>query len=88
MPQKFVEADADQGRLHLLTVVIPARNEEGCIRSTVEHLDCRTAVKDYRPRLQLGRNSDCVAKPADGRAEVKAERNGKPLFVHLSLHMA
>lgn len=26
-------------RLRLLTVVIPARNEEGCIRSTVEHLD-------------------------------------------------
>jgi dolichol-phosphate mannosyltransferase len=25
--------------LELLTVVIPARNEEGCIRSTVEHLD-------------------------------------------------
>src|SRR5580658_4237783 len=25
--------------LRLLTVVIPARDEEGCIRSTVEHLD-------------------------------------------------
>ena len=27
------------GDLQLLTVVIPARNEEGCIRSTVAHLD-------------------------------------------------
>ena len=27
------------GRLELLSVVIPARNEAGCIRSTVEHLD-------------------------------------------------
>src|ERR1700683_5125672 len=26
-------------KLRLLTVVIPARDEEGCIRSTVEHLD-------------------------------------------------
>ena len=25
--------------LHLLSVVIPARNEEGCIQSTVQHLD-------------------------------------------------
>jgi dolichol-phosphate mannosyltransferase len=39
MPQKFVEADPDQGWLHLLTLVIPARNDERCIRSTVEHLD-------------------------------------------------
>jgi dolichol-phosphate mannosyltransferase len=39
MLQKLVEADPNQGRLRFLTVVIPARNEEGCIRSTVEHLD-------------------------------------------------
>src|SRR6516164_3667991 len=29
----------ESGNLELLTVVIPARNEAGCIRSTVEHLD-------------------------------------------------
>jgi dolichol-phosphate mannosyltransferase len=29
----------ESGDLELLTVVIPARNEAGCIRSTVEHLD-------------------------------------------------
>ncbi|MBV8905885.1 MAG: glycosyltransferase family 2 protein [Acidobacteriia bacterium] len=29
----------DAATLELLTVVIPARNEAGCIRSTVEHLD-------------------------------------------------
>ena len=28
-----------QGILHTLSVVIPARDEEGCIRSTVEHLN-------------------------------------------------
>lgn len=32
-------AQAKRGDLQLLTVVIPARNEEGCVRSTVEHLD-------------------------------------------------
>lgn len=31
--------DPECGGLSLLTVVIPARNEAGCIRSTVEHLD-------------------------------------------------
>jgi dolichol-phosphate mannosyltransferase len=29
---------SDPGALRLLTVVIPARDEEGCIASTVEHL--------------------------------------------------
>jgi dolichol-phosphate mannosyltransferase len=29
----------DSGNLELLTVVIPARSEAGCIRSTAEHLD-------------------------------------------------
>lgn len=32
------EPQPDLPRLQLLSVVIPARNEEGCIRSTVEHL--------------------------------------------------
>lgn len=31
--------DATPEALKLLTIVLPARNEEGCIRSTVEHLD-------------------------------------------------
>jgi dolichol-phosphate mannosyltransferase len=30
--------DSGRGRLSLLSIVIPARNEEGCISSTVEHL--------------------------------------------------
>ena len=29
---------SDREPLQLLSVVIPARNEEGCIASTVEHL--------------------------------------------------
>jgi dolichol-phosphate mannosyltransferase len=32
-------SDRDSRSLELLTVVIPARDEAGCIRSTVEHLD-------------------------------------------------
>ncbi len=32
--------------LHLLSVVIPARNEEGCIRATVEHLHLELKLND------------------------------------------
>jgi dolichol-phosphate mannosyltransferase len=34
-----MNAPADAQRLALLSVIIPARDEEGCIASTVEHLD-------------------------------------------------
>lgn len=33
-----VEKEARRSELKLLSVLIPARNEEGCIASTVEHL--------------------------------------------------
>jgi dolichol-phosphate mannosyltransferase len=36
----------DAAPLRLLTVVIPARDEEGCIRSTVEHLDLELRLND------------------------------------------
>src|SRR5215469_13595944 len=32
--------------LQLLSIVIPARNEEGCIRSTVEHLSLELHLKE------------------------------------------
>jgi dolichol-phosphate mannosyltransferase len=38
-PDKRETGGREPGSLELLTVVIPARNEEGSIRSTVEHLD-------------------------------------------------
>src|SRR5690242_4961395 len=31
--------------LHLLSIVIPARNEEGCIAATVEHLDVEMRLR-------------------------------------------
>jgi dolichol-phosphate mannosyltransferase len=39
MPNVAELSNQDSRGLELLTIVIPARNEEGCIRSTVEHLD-------------------------------------------------
>ena len=33
------------GRLHLLSVVIPARDEEGCVASTVEHLHLELSMQ-------------------------------------------
>jgi dolichol-phosphate mannosyltransferase len=36
---------ADAPTLTLLSVVIPARNEEGCIRATVEHLDLELRLR-------------------------------------------
>ena len=38
-------AGPDAPPLQLLSVVIPARNEEGCIRATVEHLDLELRLK-------------------------------------------
>src|SRR5437764_7106884 len=38
VPAALPEIDANLSKLNLLSVVIPAHNEEGCIRSTVEHL--------------------------------------------------
>ena len=32
--------------LHLLSVVIPARDEEGCIVSTIEHLDVELRLRE------------------------------------------
>jgi dolichol-phosphate mannosyltransferase len=39
MPNITELSNRDSHSLELLSIVIPARNEEGCIRSTVEHLD-------------------------------------------------
>jgi len=39
LPKMFETANPERKALELLTVVIPARNEAACIRSTVEHLD-------------------------------------------------
>jgi dolichol-phosphate mannosyltransferase len=39
MPEVAQLSDRESRSLELLTVVIPARDESGCIRSTVEHLD-------------------------------------------------
>lgn len=39
MPNAVEGSTPDAGGMELLTVVIPAHNEAGCIRSTVEHLD-------------------------------------------------
>jgi dolichol-phosphate mannosyltransferase len=38
--------NADRAPLTLLSVVIPARDEEGCIQSTVEHLDVELRLHD------------------------------------------
>ena len=39
LPPEGANASEPRPPLELLSVVIPARDEEGCIRSTVEHLD-------------------------------------------------
>ncbi|HEV3208892.1 MAG TPA: glycosyltransferase family 2 protein [Chthoniobacterales bacterium] len=38
MSRIFMTPDATASKLHSLSVIIPARDEEGCIASTVEHL--------------------------------------------------
>ena len=41
----------DKKPLTLLTVVIPARDEEACIASTVEHLDVELRLHNVRHEI-------------------------------------
>ena len=42
---------ASEGRLKLLSVVIPARDEEGCIASTLKHLHIELRLRDVRHEI-------------------------------------
>ncbi len=44
-------ADSKRSDLELLSVVIPARDEEGCIASTVEHLHLELRLHDLRHEI-------------------------------------
>jgi dolichol-phosphate mannosyltransferase len=44
-------ADSKRSDLELLSVVIPARDEEGCIASTVEHLHLELRLHDLRREI-------------------------------------
>src|SRR5580704_15058980 len=50
--------------LRLLTVVIPARDEEGCIRSTVEHLDLELRLNNVPHEILAvdDGSTDCTAQ--------------------------
>lgn len=41
-----MKPDSNAPKLKLLSVVIPARNEEGCIASTIQHLHLELSLKD------------------------------------------
>src|SRR3954463_8833396 len=41
-----MSAPAPDKKLNLLSIVIPARDEEGCIASTVEHLHIELRLRD------------------------------------------
>jgi dolichol-phosphate mannosyltransferase len=51
MPSASERSAGESSVLELLTVVIPARNEEGCIRPTVEHLDLELRLNNIRHEI-------------------------------------
>jgi dolichol-phosphate mannosyltransferase len=58
----------DAEPLRLLTVVIPARDEEGCIRSTVEHLDLELRLHHVPHEIIVVDDGS-----TDGTAQILAE---------------
>lgn len=46
--------------LRLLSVIIPARDEEGCIGSTVEHLHLELDLRGVLQEIMVGDNNSTV----------------------------
>ncbi|MGB7266802.1 MAG: glycosyltransferase family 2 protein, partial [Terracidiphilus sp.] len=70
--------------LKLLSVVIPARDEEGCIASTVEHLHLELQLHDIAHEIIVvddgssDRTAVIVTGLSDKMPEVRLVRNGPP----------
>ena len=46
-----MNADPNAAKLRRLSVVVPARDEEGCIASTVEHLHVELRLRDVPHKI-------------------------------------
>jgi dolichol-phosphate mannosyltransferase len=70
--------------LNLLSVVIPARDEEGCISSTVEHLDLELRLNGIEHEIIVvddgssDRTAQIVQKAGEIHPGVRLVRNGPP----------
>jgi dolichol-phosphate mannosyltransferase len=70
--------------LHLLTVVIPARDEEGCIRSTVEHLDLELRLNNIPHEIivvddgSTDRTWEILSETAKAVLSLRPVQNGSP----------
>ena len=68
-------------QLRLLTVVIPARDEEGCIRSTVEHLDLELRLNHIPHEIivvddgSTDRTAQILAETAEALPELRPMAN-------------
>src|SRR4051794_2583617 len=75
---------ASSPELKLLSVVIPARDEEGCIASTAEHLHLELRLHDIAHEIivvddgSTDRTASIVASLGERIPEVRLLQNGPP----------
>ncbi|MDQ1473258.1 MAG: dolichol-phosphate mannosyltransferase [Bryobacterales bacterium] len=70
--------------LKLLSIVIPARDEEGCISSTVEHLHLELRLNGIEHEIivvddgSCDRTAETVQRVGETNPDVRLVRNGPP----------
>jgi dolichol-phosphate mannosyltransferase len=80
----MTEAPAARPKLERLTVVIPARDEEGCIASTVEHLHLELRMNGVAHEIIVvddgssDRTAEIVTELTGRIVEVRLKKNGPP----------
>lgn len=83
-PERKESVTVNPAPLHLLSIVIPARDEEGCIASTVEHLHLELKLRDVPHEIVVvddgssDKTWEILGQTAAGIKELRPVRNDGP----------